>query len=88
MKLVEEIAAELMMNTANLSSASTKDCVKAIRDMLRTFSKLIQEATIPSCFDGCFNCVLWENCSHPSPLVRPWLVSKEATKIILNHANL
>jgi hypothetical protein len=53
------------------------------RDM-KYYLNAIYEATVPFCFDGCYNCVLIEkSCSLKNPLLREWVVSRFMAEKIL-----
>jgi len=75
---------DLSKNLAiRLNNQSWLNCQKDIHKILKQYSSLIYEHTIPNCFDGCYNCILWKQCYYPSPLLRPWIISKFATKKLL-----
>ncbi|MHA1609421.1 MAG: hypothetical protein ACTSUJ_05380 [Candidatus Njordarchaeales archaeon] len=83
-KLAENILASKDQSRRN-TNKDIKDCIREIRrELLHVYERIILEEAIPFCYDGCYNCVLWEDCVHPSPLVKPWIVSKEATRILLS----
>lgn len=70
---------------SNNSSRCRKDyCRKNIVKIVKPYLPAIYASAVPDCFDGCYNCVLTDACSTPSPLVREWIVSKWAMKYLLN----
>jgi len=51
---------------------------------MKYYLNAIYEATLPFCFDGCYNCVLIEkSCSLKNPLLREWVVSRFMAEKIL-----
>jgi|GEM_PF-1353424 hypothetical protein len=54
-----------------------------VKQRLRPHLQAIYIASIPFCFDGCFNCVLLEKSCNSNPLTIDWLISKSAARLIL-----
>jgi hypothetical protein len=54
-----------------------------LRQGLRPHREAIYMASTPFCFDGCYNCVLVEKSCLGNPLMREWVVSKSAARLIL-----
>jgi len=51
---------------------------------LRPYLDALYTATIPFCFDGCYNCVLVERQCLSNPLSSEWVVSKSVARLILS----
>ena len=68
-------------------SGKDKECAKEARRNLKHYVEQIYQASVPDCFDGCYNCILMDECGVPNPIIREWVVSKQVAKYILNHLN-
>lgn len=80
---------DLVKSRRNTSRGAGKDkeCTKEARRNLKHYVEQIYQASVPDCFDGCYNCILMDECGAPNPIIREWVVSKQAAKYILNHLN-
>ena len=53
-------------------------------ESLKPYLEAIYTATIPFCFDGCYNCVLIERQCLSNPFSSEWVVSKSVARLILS----